>query len=340
VTEWPRLLSVIVPPHTESFGLGGRLPRDAYLDRLVRYAGAAEAMGATGAFVYDFPVAMDTWLVAYDVLAASSALEPVVAVRPHWESAEAVARRVVDLGYRFGRATHVNLVAGATRASRAPGEADATADRVAARRRLGDFAGQLRSGIDRRRRPGDPDSLLLTPASSTPGVVPADGVLLMARPQAELAAAVARARAGQGVARVAVLVGFVVRDTDEAAWSAAAALHPPDRRQEIAGRMFTSQVLSSEHVRSYALAEQADVHDECLWFGAPARGIDAPKVVGSLATAARWLAGCRTAGVTDLVVDLPADPGEYLWVTRVLSAVAGGPTPSTPSTLITESDDM
>ena len=319
MSDWPRLLSFIVPPHSESFGLGGRLPTERYLARLVDYLRAAEQAQITGAFVYDFPVAMDPWLVAVDVLASSTQLEPIVAVRPHNESAESVARRLVDLGYRFGRPTHVNVVAGATRSSRAPGDRDTTDDRVAARHRLGEFAAEVHAESERRREPGDPRSLVVTPSSSTPGVVPADCVLLMARPRAALAADITRVRAEQAVERVAMLVGFVVRDTEEQAWEAAAALHPPDRRQEVAGRLFMSQVVSSEHTRSYALAEQGDVHDGRLWYGAPARGIDAPKLVGSVEQAGRWLQDCRDAGVTDLIVDLPSDPGEYAWVARSLT---------------------
>lgn len=311
--DWPRLLSFIVPPHSESFGLGGRLHRAAYLERLADYVRAAEEAGITGAFVYDFPVSMDPWLAAFDVLASSSVLEPIVAVRPHLESADSVARRVVDLGYRFGRPTHVNVVAGATRASRDPADS-----KVAARRRLGEFAAQVRAETGRRREPGDPRPLVMTPSSSTAGVVPADCVLLMARPRDVLAADVARIRAEQGVDRVAMLFGLVVRGTEDEAWGAAAALHPPDRRQEVAGKLFMSQVVSSEHARTYALAEQGSVQDERLWFGAPARGIDAPKLVGSVAQASRWLRDCRDAGVTDLIVDLLADPGEYASLGQVL----------------------
>ena len=71
-------LHFIIPPHTRSFGLGGALPRQAYLDRLVAYVRAAEAVGITGAFVYDFPVAMDPWLAAVDVLFVSPTLQPIV----------------------------------------------------------------------------------------------------------------------------------------------------------------------------------------------------------------------------------------------------------------------
>ncbi len=315
-------VSFIVPPHTRSFGLGGPLPTQAYLARLAEYAAAAERIGATGAFIYDFPVALDPWLAAFDVLACSDRLEPIVAVRPHMESAESVGRRVVDLGYRFHRPTHVNVVAGATRPSRA---VDELTDKTAARKRLAQFAEQLRAEIDRRGDPADARSLIVTPSSSTPGLVPADAVLLMARPRDTLAADITRVRAEQGVKRIYLLVGLVVRDTDEQAWQATTE-YRPDRRQELAGRLFTSQVVSSEHTASYALAEQQDVHDGRLWYGAPARGIDAPKLVGSAEQVRGWLDSCAPLGVTDIIVDLMPDAAEYARVAEVFApAISDSP---------------
>ncbi|HET6209023.1 MAG TPA: hypothetical protein VFD94_01495 [Jatrophihabitans sp.] len=312
--RWPLSLSFIVPPHSEGFGIGGKLAVPDYLSRLTRYLSAAEQAGVTGAFVYDFPVAMDPWLAAFDVLACSRRLEPIVAVRPHQESAESVARRVADLHYRFGRPSHVNLVAGATSPSRPAAD---LADRQAARLRLAGFASQLRAELDRRHDPAGDRPLLFSPSSSTPGLVPVDCVLLMARPRPVLAADVARIRADQQVDRVAMLVGLLVRPTAELAWQATRTLYPADRRQQVAGRLFRSQVVSSEHAASYALADQQEVHDELLWYGAPARGIDAPKLVGSPAQVRDWLTSCRELGVTDLIIDLVPDPAEYDWLGQV-----------------------
>jgi hypothetical protein len=318
MTGWPRSLSFIVPPHTVSFGLGGKLSSQSYLDRLAGYLHAAERIGVTGAYVYDFPVAMDPWLAAFDVLAYSTTLQPVVAVRPHQESAESVGRRVADLHYRFGRPSHVNLVAGATSSSRAAGDLD---DRAAARQRLADFAEQLRAELDRRLGPAAGEVQLVTPSSSTPGRVPADCVLMMARPRSVLAADIARVRAEQQVNRIAMLVGLVVRASEQDAWAATTTLYQPDRRQQVAGRLFASQVVSSEHTASYALGDQQEVHDERLWYGAPMRGIDAPKLVGSAEQVGGWLSACQALGVTELIIDLVPDPDEYQWVCQALSAI-------------------
>lgn len=308
MADWPSSLNFIVPPHSESFGLGRKLAPASYLERLAAFMHAAEQIGVVGAYVYDFPVAMDPWLAAFDVLLCSTTLQPIVAVRPRQESAESVARRVVDLEYRFGRPTHVNIVAGATRPSRSAGDLD---DRAAARRHLGLYAAELRAEIDRRLDASGERPLLVTPASKTPGLVTADCVLMMAKPRAVLADEISRVRAEQHVERIAMLVGLVVRGTEEEAWAATARLYPPDRRQQIAGRMFMSQVVSSEHTASYALAEQQEVHDERLWYGAPMRGIDAPKLVGSVAQATEWLLSCRDIGVTDIIIDLVPEPAEY-----------------------------
>ncbi|ORT57384.1 LLM class flavin-dependent oxidoreductase [Streptomyces sp. CB03238] len=318
MSTWPLSLNFIVPPHSAKFGFGGKLEPEDYLERLNAFMAAAERIGVTGAFVYDFPVALDPWLAAFDVLAGSTALEPIVAVRPHQESVESVARRVADLGYRFRRPTHVNVVAGATRSSRATD--DERKDKIAARAELGRYAERLRAELDVRCDPGVGFSQVVTPSSTTPGLVPADCVLMMARPREILSESIARARKEQQVDRISMLVGVVARDTEEEAWEAARALSGPDRRQQVAGRMFMSQVVSSEHTQSYALAEEQEVHDERLWYGAPARGIDAPKLVGSVEQVAAWLRSCQELGVTDVIIDLPNDAGEYAFIGRVLQA--------------------
>lgn len=161
----------------------------------------------------------------------------------------------------------------------------------------------------------------MTPSSSTPGRVPADCVLMMARPRSSLAADIARVRAEQQVDRIAMLVGLVVRANEQDAWAATTTLYQPDRRQQVAGRLFASQVVSSEHTASYALGDQQEVHDERLWYGAPMRGIDAPKLVGSAGQVASWLSACQSLGVTELIIDLVPDPDEYQWVCQALSAI-------------------
>lgn len=114
-----------------------------------------------------------------------------------------------------------------------------------------------------------------------------------------------------------MLVGMIVRDTEDEAWAAARLLSRPDRRQEIAGQLFMSQVVSSEHTTSYALAEERELHDERLWYGAPARGIDAPKLVGSVQQVAAWLSSCERLGVTDVIIDLASDSAEYAHIGKV-----------------------
>ena len=81
-----------------------------------------------------------------------------------------------------------------------------------------------------------------------------------------------------------------------------------------------SQVVSSEHTASYALAEQQEVHDERLWYGAPTRGIDAPKLVGAADQVRAWLRSCADIGVTDIIVDLPPNVAEFAHLGPVFAA--------------------
>lgn len=315
MTQWPLSLSMIIPPHTVSFALGQPLPREEYLTRLGAYADAGEHIGARGAFVYDFPAALDPWLAAFDVMSVSSTLEPVVAVRPHVEAAASSARRAANLNYRFGRPAHVNVVAGATKSSRPNAE-----DKLNTRRRLIEFAADFVAEAGHRAPGGQRLSALVTPTSSTPGAVEADALLTMARPLAVLENDTAHLHVEQPGHGFVMLVGVVARDDDNAAWEAAAVLHPgADRRQQLAGAMFRRDVASSEHARSYALADEASIYDECLWYGSPNRGIDAPKLVGSYDRVARWLDRCANLGFRDLIIDLAASEHEYAHIGQALS---------------------
>jgi alkanesulfonate monooxygenase len=316
--------SFIIPTHTESFGLGRQLPVTDYLDRLQAYVEAAERVGFVGAFIYDFPAAMDPWLAAIDLLEHSTRLQPIVAVRPHTEVAESLARRLVDLRYRYGRPVHVNLVSGATGSARSAAD---LADPGAARRRLADYAADLRAELRRRAGASGAGTLVFTPASRTPGRVGADCVLTTARPRAELARTLARIDAAEPGSPVAVLVGTIARETSAQAWAAAGELYPDDRRLAVASRLFRAQLLSSEHVERYRFADEAEVHDEVLWYGASAGAIDAPKLVGSVEDVTRWLVDCIDDGATELIIDLPPNPEEFVHIAQVLDLLPDTPRP-------------
>jgi alkanesulfonate monooxygenase len=173
---------------------------------------------------------------------------------------------------------------------------------------------------------GDRLPTLFAPASTNPdfaGLLPALGrCLVMAKPRETLATEVEKLTKLGLTGQVAMLVGIVARDSDDAAWQVAAERHGGDRRDALLRAAFRHAATSSQHQATFSLADEATVHDECLWYGAGRVGIDCPKLVGAYETVASALHRYRDLGVECLVVDLPDTAEEYRHVERTLAGWA------------------
>lgn len=308
-------LHTMVPPHTGRYAHGEPDDVDTYLRRLAAHLAAAEDLGVEGMLVYNFPAALDPWLVAWDVLAASRSVAPILGLLPFAEEVSAVSRRLRGLRYRFGRTPYLNVVAGASRAQRdRHGVGD---DRKLARAAVAGFIDDLRATGD-----AGP-ARIYTPLSSMEREIPVagDAVLTMAKPRERLRPEIEAA----GGRSVAMLVGIVARPTAGEARAVAGRDFAPDRRTDIAVRMQMADNASSQHRTNHNLASSGEWHDECLWYGARGVGADAPKLVGSYGEVAAALRTYFAAGVRELIVDLPPSTGEYDHVARALTAAGWSP---------------
>lgn len=333
----PRFFGV-APPHTRGFGVGEVLGSAEYRRCLRDHVAGAAGAGLEGMVLYNFSHALDPWAVAAEVLAAAGDLDPIVSVQAHHEHPFAVARRAAGLSYLFGRAVHVNAVAGASARER---EALGLRDRAAGKRRLHEFVAVL----DRFRDGAvsfagefyDLEEAVIEPASRhrptifVPGSIGEDGTsdvppgtdccLVMAKPREELRVELARLVA-RG-ARVAAIVGVLAREAGDEAGEEAQAAFATGRREEMSARVQMRDSVSSQHVRNYELRESGEMQDEILWYGSARHGIDCPKLVGSYAEVAAALERYLEIGVTDFIVDLPHDVAEYEHVGRVVQRVRG-----------------
>lgn len=300
---WPRRLHVMVPPHTQRYAVGDRLPVEDYLLRLREHLAAAEDLGADGVLIYNFASALDPWLVAWDVLAASRTAVPIIGILPYQETAESVLRRLDGLRYRFGRTPYLNVVAGASQTQRRAAGYDG--DRLRARKELAVYVEALR----------DEPTRIYTPGSSSATEVPVDcdATLVLAKPRQAL-----RDEAATQPSALAMLVGIVARESSQSAWAEARARFTGDRRSRLAVRMQRADNASSQHRLNFDLADQGELHDECLWYGSGTTGVDAPKLVGSYAEVGEALLRYRACGVEEVVVDLPADVEDYRHVAALL----------------------
>ncbi|GAA4139229.1 hypothetical protein GCM10022416_25320 [Actinomadura keratinilytica] len=332
----------VCPGHADVFGAGARGSAAgggsgaAYRETVAEHCAAAERLGASAMLIYDFWQSLDPWLAGQLVLAASTTLEPVVAVNPALTHPATAARAVAGLCHLYGRRVNLNVVAGAKAAElQALGLDPAPGGKY---ERMADFIDALRAVLRgephsgpcyalRSAPPEPPPDPALAPRVLAPGsrspeiaaVLPRlDRALVMAKPRADIAAEHERLAAEGLAGGLAMIVGVVARDTDERAWDVAHRRYAATRRDALTRRLFTRQVTSSQHRATIDLAEAGDLHDECLWYGAGRIGIDCPKLVGSYKTVAAALDAYRELGVRTVVLDLPYEPAEYEHVARVL----------------------
>ncbi|GAA4057069.1 LLM class flavin-dependent oxidoreductase [Actinomadura miaoliensis] len=332
----------VCPGHADVFGAGAHGPAPgggsgaAYRETVAAHCAAAERLGASAMLIYDFWQSLDPWLAGQLVLAASTTLEPIVAVNPTLAHPAIAARAVAGLCHLYGRRVNLNVVAGAKAAElQALGLDPAEGGKY---ERMADFIDALRAVLRgephsgpcyglRSAPPEPPPDPALAPRVLAPGsrspeiaaVLPRlDRALVMAKPRADIAAEHERLAAGGLTGGLAMIVGVVARDTDEQAWDTADRQYAATRRDAFTRRLFARQVTSSQHRANIDLAEAGALHDECLWYGAGRIGIDCPKLVGSYKTVAAALDAYRELGVRTVVLDLPYEPAEYEHVARVL----------------------
>jgi alkanesulfonate monooxygenase len=325
-------LFTICPPHVDVFGGGSATGGDRYAQVLDDHCAWADKLGASAMLIYEFWPALDPWVAAQAILARGAAVEPIVAVTPGLSHPAMVARRIAGLHYLYQRRINLNVVTGAKATDIAalggPGLLTQKyprllefIDSVHAVLRGEPFRGAFyQSDVP---APGAaPQPRVLVPASTSEGFAAAlprlDRCLVMAKPLAECAAELDRLTAHGLRTGVAMIVGIVARATDAEATRLAQERHGGSRRDALVQRAFRGAITSSQHRAVLALADERVDYDECLWYGAGRIGIDCPKLVGSYQAVARSIHAYRALGVRTLVLDLPAEAGEYEHVSRVL----------------------
>ncbi|MCD1257286.1 LLM class flavin-dependent oxidoreductase [Paenibacillus athensensis] len=317
----------VCPFHTASFGMGESIAPSEYVAAVRAQAAWADHNGMYGMVIYNFHSSLDPWLTAAEILRSTAQLRPMVAVQPFHSHPYTVARQIATACYMHGRGIDLNVVVGAT-----PSEVAMLGDTALGpdkHGRLREFCEIIRSLLVGEAScdgefyrvsalslsppiPAEANVSLYVPGSSEQSAATvkavADSSLLMAKPLERLREELARLdRPGL---RQAMIVGIVARETEAAAWEAARRMYGDNRKSRLASRMFVTRSDSGQHMSNLQLAQEADVYDDILWYGAPKTGIDAPKLVGSYEQVRNALERYIAAGITDIVLDLPEEPGD------------------------------
>lgn len=318
------------PPSTESGG-------PDYVRRVADVARWSERHGCRGILVYTDGRLVDPWLVSQLIVAETARLSPLVAVQPVYMHPYTVAKMVASFAHLHGRRLHLNMVAGGFKNDLTALADDTPHDQRYARlteyslvvkRLLAEKAVSHHGAFYRMERvslqPAPPPDLVpdfFVSGSSAPGLAAARalGAVAVRYPEPGREAAPADL---QGV-RSGVRVGVLARETDEAAWAAAHARFPEDRRGQLTHAMAMKVSDSSWH-RQLSRLEASIAAGP--WWMHPFTNYETfcPYLVGSYDRVGAELARFLAAGERVVILDVPADEDDLGHAAQAF-ACAGAP---------------
>jgi alkanesulfonate monooxygenase len=337
-----RLMSENMPDHPLEVFSTCPMPGDAdgaaYLRRVIDAARWSEEAGCKGILVYSDNSLADAWTVSHVILQNTAALCPLVAVQPVYMHPYSAAKILTTLAYFYGRRIYLNMIAGGF-----TGDLQALQDTTPHDRRYARLveytaiikdllAGQCvtRSGEFYR-----VERLKLTPAFPA-GLFP--GIFISGSSAAGLAAAAAVGATAIKYPKPAkeetpaaggdcgIRVGIIAREEESAAWQAAHARFPEDRKGQLTHRL---AMKASDSVWHRQLSDlQPPGGNSPYWLG-PFQNYKTfcPYLVGSYRTVARELGRYVEAGYRTFVLDIPPDREELFHIRAVFERVSGREAP-------------
>lgn len=297
----------------------GGEPAD-YPQRIAEVARWSEAAGCTGILVYTDHSLLDPWLVAQRIIAATTALCPLVAVQPVYMHPFSVAKIVTTLAHLYGRKVYLNMVAGGfinDLASLGDGTPhDRRYDRLTEYTLI---IMQLLSGPSPVTYPGEfytIDRVTLAPrlpGDLFPGVfVSGSSAAGLAAAQALGATAIQYPEPPRSLRPVAdlpakkngVRIGIIARADSDEAWRVAHERFPEDRRGQLTHQLAMKTSDSQWHRH---LSRATDDGSQGPYWLLPFRNYKTfcPYLVGSYEEVGRELAAYIGWGSTTFIVDIP-----------------------------------
>ena len=289
-----------------------------YRTRVADVARWSEEAGCHGILVYTDNGIADPWLVAQEVIRATTRLRPLVAVQSVYMSPYSVAKMVTTLAYLHGRAVDLNIVAGGFRNDLlALGDEtphDERYNRATEYAKIitgllnGDtvtFDGTWYTVKNLRLTPPLPSDLApaLTISGSSPAGLAAAreiGALAVRYPK-PVDEEEAESAAPMPAGGVGVRVGVIARESAAAAWQVARERFPEDRHGEVKHQL-AMKVSDSHWHRDLSEREQGgDEADSPYWLGPFNNGQTfCPYLVGTHERVGDELARYAGAGFRDL----------------------------------------
>lgn len=288
---------------------------DEYFRKVVDAAQRAEQAGHQALLIHSSNQLSDPWAVAQMVMHETKQISPIVTVQPLYSHPYAVAKKVVTLAQRYGRAPHLNLASGAYRADLLSlGDRTPHDERYA---RLVEFG----TVVQRLLRSEDPvvfdgDFYRLHKPAALPPIPPSQQPSFFVCATSAAGREAAQELGATTVHHVTttttsttpcIRLGVIARETDEAAWDAARARFPVDHANRFAHRLELAWSDSRSQAELQAAAHEGEMNDDHLWL-APfeSRQAHCAYVVGSHAEVAKQVRKWMDTGTHTFLLD---DPG-------------------------------
>jgi alkanesulfonate monooxygenase len=305
-----------------------------YLDRIAETARWHERSGISGMLIYTDNSLIDPWTVAQATLERTERFVPLIATQPLYMHPLAAARKVSSLGFLYGRRVALNMVTGGFVRDLAQlgdrTEHDQRYDRLI------EYTSIMMALLRGETATLDGtyhrvEGLRLSPALN-PDLIPE--LFLSGASDACIAAASTLGatrlsytrpldQCPPGPARSGPLglrVGIVTRPDRNAAWDAARARFPADRRGQLAHSMARA---TSDSVWHRDIASAADTLDDSgtdTYWAFPLKNYKTfcPYLVGSYDDVAHYLQGYAELGYETLILDEPESRDDLAHTVRAL----------------------
>ena len=295
-----------------------------YLKQVIEVARWSERAGCRGILVYSDNSQFDPWLIAHLIVEHTTSLCPLVAVQPIYMHPYTVAKTIASIASLHGRRVYLNMVAGGFKNDlSALGDATVHDRRYA---RLTEYTAiimRLLRGDSPVSQAGEfykVENLRLFPPCPTE-LLP--GVFMSGSSEAGMAAARELgataieypkpvhdyAEQAEGGSESGIRIGIISREQSDAAWQAAHARFPEDRKGQITHQL---AMRVSDSVWHKQLSELAAQKGETPYWLVPFENYKTmcPYLVGSYREVGGELAGYIAHGYRTFITDVPQVPEE------------------------------
>ncbi len=324
------------PSTIDLFTVSPRSTRpDEYWRNIEHTIDLSERCGYTGMLIFTGnDTFVEPWVAAQRLIERTERLIPLVAVNPIYAHPFTVAKQISSLAYVYGRATYLNMVAGAALSyQQALGD---ELDHEGRYERLAEFLAIVKGLLSQPRysqrgRHYEVENLQLLPS------VPSElqpGFLLSG--QSEAALRIARGceavsmqmlpgslAAGLRPEVAGIHFGVIARPSEAAAWEAARELFRPDAEAQAMLELSMQNTDASWKRRMKIAAENSEGAAPGYWLE-PFRNFEAdcPYFVGSYAQVSALIEQLVEGGVSTIILDLPPRESEFEHSYRAVTQAA------------------